>query len=81
MIQVSYDKLVDAAYIWLRQIGKGEVKKVYPCPPDEVGGMINLDFDAEGRLVGVEVLDASRYLPKELLAIARSPDGANPHDK
>jgi uncharacterized protein YuzE len=33
-----------------------------------VGGMINLDFDASGRLVGVEVLDASRLLPPEALA-------------
>ena len=29
--------------------------------------MINLDFDADGRLIGIEVLDASKFLPLELL--------------
>jgi len=29
--------------------------------------MINLDFDADGRLIGVEVLGASRRLPTALL--------------
>jgi uncharacterized protein YuzE len=32
-----------------------------------VGGQINLEFDEAGRLVGIEVLDASRLLPKVLL--------------
>jgi uncharacterized protein YuzE len=31
--------------------------------------MINLDFDAEGRLIGVEVLGASDKLPSSLLAL------------
>ncbi len=65
---MSFDKEVDAAYItFADSIGVGGVKKTYPCDPREVGGMINLDFDADGRLVGVEVLDASRLLPEELL--------------
>ena len=29
--------------------------------------MINLDFDEEGRILGVEVLDASARLPKAIL--------------
>jgi len=29
--------------------------------------MINLDFDADGRLLGIEVLDASKKLAQELL--------------
>jgi uncharacterized protein YuzE len=29
--------------------------------------MINLDFDDEGKLIGVEVLDASKLLPPEAL--------------
>jgi len=37
---------------------------MYPCDPVEVGGMINLDFDENGRLVGVEVLAASSKLPQ-----------------
>jgi len=68
---VTFDKEADAAYIYLAEsIGTGGVKKTYPCDSREVGGMINLDFDAEGRLVGVEVLDASRLLPDALLQVA-----------
>jgi len=29
--------------------------------------MINLDFDRDGRLIGIEVLDASKLLRAELL--------------
>jgi len=29
--------------------------------------MVNLDVDAEGRLLGIEVLDARRLLPTALL--------------
>lgn len=32
--------------------------------------MINLDFDGAGRLVGIEVLDASKLLPPEILESA-----------
>jgi len=39
---------------------------MYACDPVEVGGMINLDFNAEGRLIGIEVLGASARLPSEL---------------
>ncbi len=34
----------------------------YPCDPVQVGGMINLDFDSEGRLIGVEILGATSKL-------------------
>ncbi|MFF2014325.1 DUF2283 domain-containing protein [Streptomyces sp. NPDC058195] len=30
----------------------------------EVGGMINLDFDEQGRLIGIEVLAANSKLPE-----------------
>lgn len=67
-MKVTYDRSVDAAYIYLaRTIGPGEVKKTYACDPREVQGQINLDFDDAGRLIGIEVLDASRLLPHSLL--------------
>ena len=69
-MRVTYDKASDAAYIYLVSIPDGGVAKTYPCDPVEVRGMINLDFDNDGRLLGIEVLDASSRLPKELLAIA-----------
>lgn len=68
MMRIEYDAQVDAAYIYLvEQISAGAVAKTYPCDPLQVNGEINLDFDADGRLLGIEVLDASRFLPKQLL--------------
>lgn len=70
-MKVTYDESVDAAYIQLADdIGTGGVAQTYACDPDEIGGMINLDFDAGGRVIGVEVLDASKLLPPEVLALA-----------
>jgi uncharacterized protein YuzE len=64
-VRVTLDDEVDAAYIYL-------VEK-YPTPVTTVPvegvlpDMINLDFDADGRLIGIEVLDARRVLPAEFL--------------
>jgi uncharacterized protein YuzE len=75
-MRIEYDAKVDAAYIYLvEEIGAGSVAMTYPCDPLQVNGEINLDFDAGGRLLGVEVLDASRFLPKSLLENALPPGG------
>ncbi len=67
-MRVTYDASVDAAYIQLAGVvGAGGVDFTYGCDPAEVGGMIHLDFDSSGTLVGIEVLGASRMLPKEVL--------------
>jgi uncharacterized protein YuzE len=72
-MKLSYDKSIDAAYIQLAlEIDAGGVAKTYPCDPLAVEGQINLDFDAAGRLVGIEILGASRKLPPELLRQERS---------
>jgi uncharacterized protein YuzE len=68
---VTYDEVANAAYIYLRPGAEGaKVAHMYPCDPVRVDGMINLDFDAAGRLIGVEVLDARAKLAPELLAAA-----------
>lgn len=67
-MKIEYDRSVDAAYISLGpEIGVAGVFQTYACDPVEVGGQINLDFDEGGRLIGIEVLDASKILPEELL--------------
>jgi uncharacterized protein YuzE len=67
-MRITYCPSADAAYIYLvDEIGAGQVKHTYPCDPSEVGGQINLDFDDSGRLLGIEVLDASKKLPEDLL--------------
>ncbi len=74
-MRITYDRSVDAAYIYLQDvIAPGAVKRTYPCEPSQVNGAIHLDFDAAGRLIGIEVLDASRKLPMELLGKAEPSD-------
>lgn len=70
-LKVTYDEAANAAYIYLKPGAEGaRVARMYACDPIEVDGMINLDFDASGRLVGVEVLAARTKLSPELLAMA-----------
>lgn len=65
-MMITYDRVADAAYIELAPgIGVGGVAKTYPCDPIEAG-VINLDFDSNGHLVGIEVLGAHRLLPAGL---------------
>jgi uncharacterized protein YuzE len=67
-MRVTYSERVDAAYIYLVSPEDGvRAAKTVPCDPIETGAEINLDFDAEGRLVGIEVLGASRHLPLAML--------------
>lgn len=68
-MRVTYDPKADAAYIYLGS-KEAKAKKTYPCDPLEVNGMINLDFDENGILIGIEILDARAKLPKEILDIA-----------
>ncbi|WP_185011044.1 DUF2283 domain-containing protein [Crossiella cryophila] len=44
------------------------------CDPIEVDGMINLGFDGDGRLIGIEVLAATSKLPRRLLDAAKRLD-------
>lgn len=65
-MKVTYDRDADAAYIYVGSEHE-PVHRTYPCDPVTVGGMINLDFDREGRLLGIEILDASRKLTPAVL--------------
>jgi uncharacterized protein YuzE len=67
-VRVTYDQKANAAYVYLADPqALPSVARMYPCDPVEVGGMINLDFDEHGRLIGVEVLAANKKLPQFLL--------------
>ena len=54
-MKIEYDKEVDALYI---RIQEKEVVRT-----QEVSDGVNLDFDVEGRLIGLEVLGASKKYP------------------
>ncbi|WMX44494.1 DUF2283 domain-containing protein [Streptomyces roseicoloratus] len=74
-LRVTYDKTANAAYVYFTE-PQTRVKSThtYPCDPVDVDGMINLDFDEHGRLIGVEVLAASSKLPEYLLQSAERLD-------
>lgn len=68
VVRITYDEESDAAYISLTTEGlAGEASDTVPMDPLAVDGMINLDFDDENRLIGIEVLGASARLPRALL--------------
>ena len=71
-MRVTYDRDADAAYISLRVIEAGGSKAQVPVLDERVAGEVILDLDAEGRLIGIEVLSAGRGLPLELLVEANS---------
>lgn len=72
-MKITYDKAADAAYIYLAGAYEQQVawvKRTYLCDPVENDAMINLDFDSGNKLGGIEIMDASKLLPKELLDLA-----------
>ena len=63
-MKLEYDKDVDAAYICIDDTVKsGKVKKTI-----ELNDNIILDFDENDKLIGVEVLSASKILSKKVLS-------------
>ncbi len=58
-MRISYDPLYDVLYLKL-----GKAEKVY-CK--DVEEDITIDIDAEGKLVGIEILSASEHLDLSLL--------------
>lgn len=62
-MRVTYDPSARAGYIYLTgTIEPGGVKTSVPVR--ECNGNIVLDFDGDGRLVGIEVLDPALLHPK-----------------
>ncbi len=67
-MKFEYDKEVDAAYIYLEYpIKDGQVKNTIGLNDN-----IILDFDNKGKLLGVEILDASKVLNKKTLLQAKA---------
>ena len=67
-MKFEYDKDADAAYIYLEYpIQDGQVKNTI-----ELNDNITLDFDDKGKLLGVEILDASKVLNKKTLTEAKA---------
>ena len=66
-MKFEYDKEVDAAYVYIgHPIKDGEVKKTI-----ELNENIILDFDKKGKLLGMEILNASKIMNKKVLVEAQ----------
>lgn len=62
-MKIEYDKQVDALYI---RIQEKDVART-----QEVSDGVNLDFDEQGRLIGLEVLSAStRYAAADIFNLS-----------
>lgn len=62
-MKLTYDREVDAAYVYLVYPIKEGQAKVQRCLNED----IILDFDSKGKLLGVEILNASKVLNKKAL--------------
>ncbi len=67
-MKIRYDKEADAAYIYLvDSIKDGEVKKTI-----SLNDNIAVDLDAGEKIIGMEILSASKMLNKKLLLEAQA---------
>lgn len=62
-MKFEYDREVDAAYVYLVYPIKEGQAKIQRCLNEN----IILDFDKKGKLLGVEILNASKVLNKKTL--------------
>ena len=60
-LRMTYDEQAVAAYAYLQKIAPGEVASTV-----QATDKVNLDFDARGRSLGIEVLGSS-ILPEQII--------------
>ena len=62
-MKIEYDKEVDALYIRIQEKRVAHTKEI------EEG--INLDFDADGKVIGLEIIGATeRYSPEDIFNLS-----------
>ena len=59
-MKVEYDSKADAMYVWLRR-ARYEIS-------EELADNVIIDLDESGRIIGIEILDVSKSLGKELVS-------------
>ncbi len=62
MMRTTYDPEADALLVWFGPEGIGSANT------EEVAPGIMLDFDIEGRVIGIEVLDVSERMARKAAA-------------
>jgi len=66
-MKITFDKDADAVYIYFKEISPEEIKNTI-----SLNDSVNIDFDEEGKTLGIEILDASKNLPSDTLKSAIS---------
>jgi uncharacterized protein YuzE len=66
-MKISLDSENNAAYIHLRDVERGGAAHQHVVDEPYVQGTIVIDFDSEGRLIGIEVLGALQALHDEVV--------------
>lgn len=61
-MRTEFDKEADAAYIYFKEIGNGEVAETI-----SLNDSVNIDLDKDGKVLGIEILDASEHLPSSAI--------------
>jgi uncharacterized protein YuzE len=72
-VKITYDRQADAAYIYLTGEPLMPGRNSIPCdPPDGMRAFVVMDWK-DGKIVGLEVLDAASLLHADLPAQAQRP--------
>lgn len=66
-MKIEYDKEVDAAFLWLGDTGPKAKVATTEVWPKELKEHIGILMSKEGKIVGFEILFASRYIDESLL--------------
>ncbi|MEK6888618.1 MAG: DUF2283 domain-containing protein [Nanoarchaeota archaeon] len=61
-MKTEFDKEADAAYIYFKDIADGEVVETV-----SLNESVSIDLDKDGKVLGIEILDASKHLPSSSL--------------
>lgn len=68
-MKITFDEGANAAYIYFSNSKKtkGTVKKTIPLEPSNEGPELFVDIDKNNKIIGIEILDASLFLPEEII--------------
>jgi hypothetical protein len=66
-VRLTHDQDKNSAYLWLGSGKPAERQNVWEA---HTMGQFVLDFDKEHRLIGIEIVDPTKNLPRDLLAKA-----------
>lgn len=72
MLTITYDARVDAAYVYLGE--RGGFGFTETCEESGTFSIV-IDYTAAGRIIGIEILDASYLFPSELVEKLRAVRG------